>query len=344
MKALVLTDYMKLEFMNVPDPTLSEEDVLIQIKVASVCGSDIHGINGKSLRRNPPIIMGHEASGVIVKMGRNVKDFQIGDRVTFNSSLYCNECSFCLEGKRNLCESGMVVGVSTDTFHKDGAFAEYLAVPQHVLYPLPPTVTFLEAALIEPIAVAMHAISLLPIKTDDTVVLFGTGTIATFAIQLLKLKPLSQLIVVGRNKERLELALELGATAVINSKEVNVKDQVFALTNGQGAACTCDMAGAQSTFTDGLACLKKGGTFSTIANLTPEFTIDMTNLIMRELTLKGSCVSNGEYSDIIPLLEQKKIRTDYIISAQIPLSEGGDFIMKLHNNEIPNFGKLILIP
>ena len=344
MKALVLTEYMKLEFLDVPMPEIGEEEVLIKIKAAAVCGSDIHGINGKSLRRKPPLIMGHEASGTIEKIGAKVKGHSIGERVTFNSAMYCQNCDFCKQGLFNLCDHGKVVGVANETFHKDGAFAEYLALPAHLLYTLPPSLSFEDASLIEPIAVALHGIKLLPLTEDSSVMVLGTGTIGLFALQLLVLKNYPTIIVAGRNPKRLKLAKELGATHIINTAESNIKDEVLNITGGKGLDCTYDTAGAESTFKAGLDCLKKGGTFTTIANLSPSFPINMTELIMKQLTLKGSCVSNGEYAEVLEYMGAGKIRTDYVISKVIPLSEGEDFILDLHHNRIPDFGKLILIP
>jgi len=139
MKALVLEDYMKFSYVEVPEPEITDDDVLVQVKAAGICGSDVHGMDGSSGRRIPPIIMGHEASGVIVRKGKNVKDWHIGDRVTFDSTIYKLDDWYSLNGMYNLSDGRMVFGVSTKEYRKDGAYAEYVAVPQHILYKIPPS-------------------------------------------------------------------------------------------------------------------------------------------------------------------------------------------------------------
>jgi threonine dehydrogenase-like Zn-dependent dehydrogenase len=131
---------------------------------------------------------------------------------------------------------------------------------------------------------------------------------------------------------------------LIDSNLENVTESVLLHTDRQGADVCYDAAGAQSTFSAGVACLKKGGTLVTLANLDLTFQLDMASLITRELTIRGSCASSGEYTEIIDLLEKGKLRTDYCVSKVLPLSDGGDFIIKLHNKEIKDFNKLILLP
>lgn len=344
MKALLLKELKKFEYVDVDVPGIKENEVLIKIKATSVCGSDIAGIDGKSRRRQVPIIMGHEASGLIVKTGNKVQNFNVGDRVTFDSTIYCNECDFCKSGEINLCNHRRVFGVSCDTYRMHGTFCEYVVVPEHILYKLKDNISYQQAALIEPMSVAYHALKLGNPKPSDCVLLFGTGTIALFAIQLFKIKGCKQLMVVGRNDKKLEVARELGADFVINSNNENVVDTVLLHTDSRGADLCYDAAGAQSTFSKGIASLKKGGTLVTLANLELFFQLDMVSLITKQMTIKGSCASNGEYAEIIDLLEDGRIRTDYCISKVAPLAEGGKLILKLHNKEIDDFYKLILVP
>ena len=123
MKALVLTEYKKLEYTDVPDPEIGPDEVLIRVKSCGICGSDVHGYDGSTGRRRPPVIMGHEASGIIERIGESVKGWQPGDRVTFDSTIYCNECESCRRGYVNLCSNRKVVGVSCEDYRQDGAFA-----------------------------------------------------------------------------------------------------------------------------------------------------------------------------------------------------------------------------
>ena len=129
MKALVMNEYKKLDYMDVEKPVPKDGEVLIRLKACSVCGSDVHGFDGSTGRRRPPVIMGHEAAGVIEECGKNVKNYKPGDRVTFDSTVYCNDCDMCAQGMVNLCRNRQVLGVSCEEYNRPGCFAEYVCVP-----------------------------------------------------------------------------------------------------------------------------------------------------------------------------------------------------------------------
>ena len=152
MKALNLVEYKKLEYAEAPEPALPDGHVMIDIKACGICGSDIHGMDGSSGRRQPPIIMGHEAAGVISQLGSGVVEWHVGDRVTFDSTVYCGKCEYCECGKVNLCQDRRVLGVSCDDYRQHGAFAEKVTVPTRILYKLPDTLTFERAAFAEPVS------------------------------------------------------------------------------------------------------------------------------------------------------------------------------------------------
>src|ERR1700677_2052924 len=164
MKALVLENMRDLQLRDVPEPELAPNDVLIQVKACGICGSDVHGYDGSTGRRIPPIIMGHEAAGVVVKSGAEVTTVRVGDRVTFDSTVNCGACSFCRTGDVNLCDSRQVLGVSCSDYRRNGAFAEYVAVPAHIVYVLPAAFPFEKASLIEAVTIAVHAAKISEIR------------------------------------------------------------------------------------------------------------------------------------------------------------------------------------
>jgi L-iditol 2-dehydrogenase len=170
MKALVLTEYNKFEIQEVPITATQPDEVLVKVKAVGICGSDVHGMDGSTGRRIPPVIMGHEASGIIEKTGASVTGWQVGDRVTFDSTIYRLDDWYSRKGLYNLSDNRMVLGVSCNEFKRDGAFAEYITVPQHILYKIPDNVSFEHAAMVEPIGVALHAINLTQISVNDTAV------------------------------------------------------------------------------------------------------------------------------------------------------------------------------
>src|SRR5215831_13688493 len=137
MKALVLKEYNRFSFEDVPAPKAAEGEVVVSVKACGICGSDVHGMDGSTGRRRPPIIMGHEAAGVIAATGKGVSGWAVGESVTFDSTIYCGQCEFCRQGLVNLCNNRRVLGVSCEDYRQNGAFAEFLTVPQRVLYRLP---------------------------------------------------------------------------------------------------------------------------------------------------------------------------------------------------------------
>src|SRR6267378_6336105 len=152
MKALLLTQYKQLELAELPEPKPGPGEVLVRVAACGICGSDVHGYDGTSGRRIPPIVMGHEAAGIVAAVGSDVSGFVVGDRVTFDSTVYCGVCAFCRKGEMNLCDNRQVVGVSCGDYRRAGAFAEYVAVPQRIAYHLPEALEFKEAAMLEAVS------------------------------------------------------------------------------------------------------------------------------------------------------------------------------------------------
>ncbi|MFN2231860.1 MAG: alcohol dehydrogenase catalytic domain-containing protein, partial [Anaerolineae bacterium] len=170
MKALLLQAYNDFIYTDVAEPAIGPEEVLVEVRACGICGSDVHGMDGSSGRRIPPIIMGHEAAGVIVETGPEVTGWQVGDRVTFDSTVYCGKCYFCRRGEINLCDNRRVLGVSCDEYRRHGAFAEYVAIPQHILYRLPEGLAFEQAAMVEALSIAFHAVGRRSVTLDETAV------------------------------------------------------------------------------------------------------------------------------------------------------------------------------
>src|SRR3984957_11667812 len=186
MKALLLSAYKKLEETEMPCPVPGPEEVVVQVAACGICGSDVHGYDGTSGRRIPPIVMGHEAAGVIAEVGPEATSFKPGDRVTFDSTVYCGECDYCRSGQVNLCDFRQVVGVSCGDYRRAGAFAEYVVVPQRILYKLPDALSFPEAAMLEAVSVALHAVRLSEFKGGETVLVIGSGMIGLVTLQAAK--------------------------------------------------------------------------------------------------------------------------------------------------------------
>ncbi len=343
MKALVLEEYMRLEYRDVPMPEMKDDEVLVRVKAVGICGSDVHGMDGSTGRRIPPVIMGHEAAGIIEATGKNVAGWQTGERVTFDSTIYKKDDWFTRQGMYNLSDNRMVLGVSTPEFKKNGAFAEYVTVPQHILYKVPGNVSFTQAALVEPAAVSLHAIHLSPFNPGDLVLVVGAGMVGTFVIQLLKIAGCRQVIAVDLSPERLSLAKTLGADHAFTPGDPLLKETMMELTNGRGADLAIEVVGTTAPIQLAISLLRKGGTLTLVGNLSPEVTIPLQAVVTRQLRLQGSCAINGEYPEILGLLEGGKLNMNAILSAEAPLEEGASWFNRLYHKQ-KGLMKVVLKP
>ena len=342
MKALVLEEFNKFVYKDVPKPVAADNEVLIEIKAAGICGSDVHGMDGSTGRRIPPIIMGHEASGQIVEIGKNVTGWRIGERVTFDSTIYELDDWFTRNGHYNLSNNRMVLGVSCKDFKRDGAFAQFVTVPDHILYHIPENVSFEQAAMVEPVAVALHAINISGVKINDTAVVFGSGMIGLFIIQLLK-QAGCNVIAVDMFQEKLEMARNAGAEIILNAQTTNVPEAIRNITPNGGADLAFEAVGITSTINTAIESIRKGASLILIGNLSPVIEFPLQKIVTREITVKGSCAINGEYPAVLDLISKGKINVDRMISALAPLSEGASYFERLYKKE-QGLLKVILKP
>ena len=333
MKALVLTEYNHFELQDLDQPTPASHEVLVRVQAVGICGSDVHGMDGSTGRRVPPIVMGHEASGIITNVGADVRDWSVGDRVTFDSTVYQLDDWYSRRGLYNLSDGREVVGVSTPQFHRNGAFAEFVTVPQHILYAIPDGVSFTQAALVEPVAVALHALSLTPLQVNESAVVVGSGMIGLFVIQALKLAGAYPIIAIDIDDDRLALALKLGATHALRADSVGVPEQVRALTHGRGADVAFEVVGIGATVQTAISCVRKGATITLVGNLSPKIEVPLQAIVTQQLRLQGSCAINGEYEAALSLIASGKINVEAILSAEAPLTEGPDWFRRLYNKE-----------
>lgn len=344
MKALLLTAPSKLEFTDFPSPTPADDEVLLRIRACGICGSDIHGWDGSTGRRRPPLIMGHEASGEIVAVGPKVDRWKKGDRVTFDSTISCGKCAYCKSGQVNLCDNRRVVGVAPAEYRQHGAFAEHVAVPARILYALPENLTFPQAAMIEPVSIAVHAVQRVKVAPTDTAVVVGAGMIGLFVIQVLRWAGAKQIVAIDLAENRLALAKELGATHTLKSDACDVPAEVAKLTGGHGADLAFEVVGVSPTLNLAIATLRRGGSAVLVGNLAPKTDFPLQAVVTRELTLYGTCSSAGEYPLCLDLIAKGHVRVEPMISAVAPLAEGVAWFDKLSAKDGSKYMKVILEP
>ncbi|MBS1813309.1 MAG: galactitol-1-phosphate 5-dehydrogenase [Acidobacteria bacterium] len=343
MKALVLSEYNRLEVLDLPQPTAAPGELLIRVQACGICGSDVHGYDGSTGRRIPPIVMGHEAAGIVEAVGNNVTGFAPGDRVTFDSTIYCGKCFFCQRGQVNLCDDREVIGVSTPAFRRMGAFAEFVTVPARIAYHLPADMPFAHAALIEAVSVAVHAVSLTPITLNDTALVIGAGMIGLLTLQAVRLAGAGNIIVVDVDDTRLALARELGATHTFNMQNEGAFDDLMRLTNGRGVDVALECVGTTATVKNAIDAVRKGGAVTLVGNITPTIEVGLQSVVTRQIRLQGSCASAGEYPACIALMSRGDIRVDKLLSAVAPLSDGPAWFDRLYHHE-PGLLKVVLQP
>jgi L-iditol 2-dehydrogenase len=342
MKALLLTKYRSLEIADLPVPNPGPDELLIRVAACGICGSDVHGYDGSSGRRIPPIVMGHEAAGTIAALGKNVKNFSEGDRVTFDSTVYCGSCNNCLRGDVNLCDNRQVVGVSCGDYRRAGAFAEFVVVPARIVYRLPEILPFEEAAMLEAVSVALHAVSLVPVHPQDNALVVGAGMIGLLIMQALHAAGCSNIYITDVDQTRLKLADEFAvATSLLAGP--NLIPQVMEATNGNGMDVVIEAVGINATVVSAVDSVRKGGTVVLVGNVTPEVTLPLQKVVTRQISLQGSCASAGEYPRAIELMSSEAIRVKPLITAIAPLEEGPRWFERLYARE-PNLMKIVLAP
>ena len=344
MKALMLSQYKQLELVDVPRPEIAPDEVLLEIEACGICGSDVHGYDGSSGRRIPPVIMGHEAAGVIADVGSAVRDWSKGDRVTFDSTLYCGKCSYCLRGDVNLCEDRQVFGVSCGDYRRHGAFAQYLAVPERVLYRLPPELPFSEAAMIEAVSVALHAVAVSKFQAGETALVLGAGMIGTLIVQALRVAGAAHIFVADPDEARVRAAKQAGANTPIAllPNGPDAAKIVFETYPG-GVDHVFEAVGFGATVKAAIDAVRKGGTVTLVGNIDARVELPLQAVVTRQIRLQGSAASAGEYPRAIELLATKQIDVTPFISAVQPLSEGPAAFDRLYRRE-PNLIKIILQP
>jgi L-iditol 2-dehydrogenase len=342
-KALVLKAYNTFSFEDVPIPEIGPQDVLIRVKACGICGSDVHGMDGSTGRRIPPIIMGHEASGLIAQIGSGITEWKAGERVTFDSTIVTRQDFYSQKGAFNLSDFRKVLGVSCSEYRQQGAFAEYVAVPQSILYRLPEGLSFEQAAMTEPVSVAFHAVNLIPSEINDSAVVVGCGMIGLFVIQALRIKGCGRIIAIDIDRSHLDMALKLGADFAIPSDESETIEKVRNLTYGRGADMAFEAVGIVPTVTLAIHAVRKGGKVGLVGNLSSVVEMPLQAVVTRQLTLYGSCASAGEYPACLDMIASGRVKVDEMVSAVAPLSEAASWFDRLHKGE-PGLMKVIVKP
>ncbi len=343
MKALMLSTYENLEVVNIPEPSCAADEVLIRVAACGICGSDVHGYDGSSGRRIPPIVMGHEGAGIIERVGIDVKDYRPGDRVTFDSTVYCGHCEFCQRGEVNLCDNRQVLGVSCGDYRRNGAFAELVVVPARILYRLPEKFPFEEAAMLEAVSVALHGVRVTQVKGGESALVIGAGMIGLLTAQAARAAGCKSVMITDVDAGRLKMAEEVGIADTLHMSGNELIQEVLRRTDGRGADVVLEAVGRAETVVASIECVRRGGTVTLIGNIQPEVPLPLQRVVTREVRLQGSCASAGEYKEAIRLMSSGSIKVRPLISATSSLEQASDWFSRLHRRE-PGLLKVVITP
>lgn len=327
MKALRWHGREDLRYEDVPEPSPGPGQVKVKIHLTGICGTDLHEYQSGPLfiavEPNPvtgrmiPITLGHEFSGKVVEVGKGVSSLKLGDRVTGDCIWSCGKCFYCMRNMPNLCLQCAFTGL-----HADGSMAEYMVVPESTLYKLPDSISDEIGALVEPLEVGTHAIRRSRLQIGDTVAILGAGTIGICTLLATKAAGASKIFIVEISEARAERALAMGATAVINPKEVNAVKQICDLTNSLGADVSFDCVGLPISGPIAIQLARKGGTV-VIVGMSPGPSPDFNflNIMLTEKTILGSNAYVREAPSIIELLASGRIDPSRLITAKVALKD-----------------------
>ncbi|WP_415297315.1 NAD(P)-dependent alcohol dehydrogenase [Clostridium perfringens] len=321
MKVAVMNGIGKMDLIERDIPIVKENEVLVKLDYVGICGSDLHYYENGHIGDyivEPPFVLGHEPGGVVVEVGNKVKHLNIGDRVALEPGKTCGHCEFCKTGRYNLCPD--VIFFATPPV--DGVFQEYVAHEADLCFKLPENVSTLEGALIEPLAVGFHAAIQGGARIGQTAVVMGAGCIGLVSMMALRAMGVSNVYVVDIMEKRLEKALELGATGIINAKEKNAIEEVMKITNNNGCDLVIETAGTEITTVQAIHMAKKGSNIVLVGySKSGEMTLPMSLVLDKELTFKTVFRYRHIYNMAIEAVASGKVNLKGIITNEFDLDD-----------------------
>ncbi len=337
MQALVYEGPGKLVLRERPIPAPAAGEVLIQIKNVSICGSDLGAYRHASERFAPPLVLGHEFSGVIADTGEGVLDFTTGQRVSVNPMLFCQSCYHCRRGEVNLCGHRRSLGTAIGGTQTDGAMREYLTIRSSAVVPLRDEVSFRDGAMLEPMGVCLACAKCARDVSEENVVVIGAGPIGLLTVKFLRALGVPNVIVIDVMDTRLLKAAEFGAAAVINAANTDSVQEVLALTNGVGADRVIVAAGVTQSVLDAFAMVRSGGAVVLVALMHDKIEFDPMQIVARGIRFVGSYMFTSEMEESMNLLADGKVAVGDLVTSTLPLARGKeafDLLLAPGNQEI----------
>lgn len=334
-----------ITIQNIDIPKPKDNEALIRVKATSICGSDMHLYfwDAQTSRwKSPlPMIIGHEFSGEVIEIGRDVKSIQVGDRIAAESHIPCEKCYLCKTGRMHICESMLIYGIQT----RQGSFAEYTTVPESIAYRISDNVSYEEGALFEPFGVAMHAIERAQIMVGDTVVVLGGGPIGLFCVQLAKIAGAIPLIVTEMKDERLRMAKSLeAADVVINTTQEDAVSRIMQITSNRGADVVIEAAGSDTTVKQAFDIIGKNGKIVLMGLPTRPTEIETTSKITyKEVNVFGTTgrLMFQTWDRMSRIVANKRVDLTKVVTHRLPLERADEGFRSIIEGKA---GKVLLLP
>ncbi|MBQ9757067.1 MAG: alcohol dehydrogenase catalytic domain-containing protein [Clostridia bacterium] len=319
MKAAVWTDINKIEIKEVPTPTPKAGEVLVKVKAAGVCATDVHIIIGAFPHATPPHILGHEISGEVFALGENVTDAKVGDRVIINTVVSCGKCVWCKSGRNEMCPHGSEIGYNPH----NGGYAEYVVVPESCLVKIPDSISFKEGAIMESAVCPSGSILRFGIEMGSTVFIQGGGPAGIAYIQLAKACGAAKVIASVKGQERIDYAKKFGADVVIDASNEDVYARVMDETDGLGARYSIDAAGTPSSVDISVKACANGGDifFYGIPGKDDEIPFPVTEIVLKHLNIHGVCGNYLTWEPFVNLVASEKFNIRDMVTHEFALED-----------------------
>jgi L-iditol 2-dehydrogenase len=336
-KALVFEGPGRMPLRDRSDPAPGPGEVVVQVRASGICGSDVHGYTGHTGRRTPGVVMGHEAAGVVTRVGPDVGGVQVGDRVALRSILACGTCDQCLAGRANTCRNRRGLGMAMD-----GAYAELVVVPEALAVSIPDSVSFTAGALVEPLAVALHAVRATLAGSPERILIVGAGTIGLLVLLALRAEGARRVVVTDRSAHHLDAASRAGADTTVLVSTDDPMPAILEATDG-GADVAVDAVGIAAAVRQALVAVRPGGRVVCIGNSDPTVELPLQDLVSREVAIEGSYGFTTEFEGAIDLIAAGRLDPVPLVEHVAPLADGERLFQELASGRLDAL-KVLLEP
>jgi len=338
MKAAVWYGGKDFRIEEVPRPAVGSHEILIRVKAAGICGSELHAYEGLSRRRRPPLVMGHEFAGIVEEVGESSKGVKAGDRIVVNPAVSCGLCENCMRGKTIFCTARTHVGIDFP-----GAFAEYVKVPDRACYTIPDGLPFEMAALAEPLSMGTHAVSVVDVKEEDSVFIIGSGMIGLSCLLAARERS-GKIFVTDLYDARLDFSRLLGADQVIHAAVVDPVREVQRLTSGKGASVVMEAVGIQKTMIQALSAAGEGGRVAILGLLDAPVPVSFLEIVLKHIQLNGIYGrTDHDFRRALTLLEKDLSKIRRLITGVLPLDRVSEAFETMSSQKQSTM-KIILVP